>query len=223
MGNITYRVILMMGDKYKQTLHRCKTKDTSFINYQIIKKENEGIIFPRKYINSNGIRPVTYKICVVKDFEEEDKERTIRDEFGRLSKEKTLFGIWTVLASHEYNVEETFWLYGHDPIHDRKTILDIMGVLMKNTNKHKFTKQIIVVHNKLLIHNEDEFNMVVCKNKLDAQRLHHALHKAATKGKFKSLVFMGTASPATVSRMYEVILENTDWSIEKIRRTSTKP
>lgn len=220
---MVYRVILLRNGKYKQTLHRCKTKDTSFINYQIIKKENEAIIFPRKYINSNGIRPVTYKICVVKDFEEEDKERTIRDEFGRVSKEKTLFGIWTVLASHEYNVEETFWLYGHDPIHDRKTILDIMGVLMKNTNKHKFTKQIIVVHNKLLIHNEDEFNMVVCKNKLDAQRLHHALHKAATKGKFKSLVFMGTASPATVSRMYEVILENTDWSIEKIRRTSTKP
>jgi len=220
---MVYRVILLRNGKYKQTLHRCKTKDTSFINYQIIKKENEAVIFPRKYINSNGIRPVTYKICVVKDFEEEDKERTIRDEFGRVSKEKTLFDIWTVLASHEYNIEETFWLYGHDPIHDRKTILDIMGVLMKNTNKHKFTKQIIVVHNKLLIHNEDEFNMVVCKNKLDAQRLHHALHKAATKGKFKSLVFMGTASPATVSRMYEVILEHTDWSIEKVRRTSTKP
>ncbi len=220
---MVYRVILLRNGKYKQTLHRCKTKDTSFINYQIIKKENESIIFPRKYINSNGIRPVTYKICVVKDFEEEDKERTVRDEFGRVSKEKTLFGIWTVLASHEYNVEETFWLYGHDPIHDRKTILGIMGVLMASVNKHKYTKQIIVVHNKLVIHSDQEFNMVVCKNKLDAQRLHHALQKAATKGKFKSLVFMGTASPATVSRMYDIILENTDWSIQKIRRTSTKP
>ena len=218
-----YRVILLRNGKYKKTIHRCKTKDTSFINYQLIKKENEGIIFPRKYVNSSGIRPVTYKICVVKDFEEEDKERVLRDDFGRVYKEKTLFGIWTVLGSHEYNFEETFWLYGHSPIHDRKTILEIMQPLMKGAHRAKYTKQIIVVHNKLLIHSEEEFNMVICKNKLDAQRLHHALHKAAKKGRFKSLIFMGTATPATVSRMYEVILDNTDWSIEKIRRTSTKP
>lgn len=220
---MVYRIILLRNGDYKQTMHRCKTKETSMIRYQLFKKENEGVIFPRKFINSNGIRQVTYKICVVKDFEEEDKEIVVRDDYGRMRKEKPLFGIWTLLASHEYNVEETFWLYGHDPIHDRKTILDVMGVLMKNTNKHKFTKQIIVVHNKLLIHNEDEFNMVICKNKLDAQRLHHTLHKAAMKGKFKSLVFMGTATPATTSIMYEVILKNTDWTIEKIRRTSTKP
>lgn len=223
MNNITYRVILLRNGLYKKTIHRCKTKDTSFINYQIIKKENESVIFPRKYINSKGIRSVTYKICVVKDFEESDKERTLRDDFGRLYKEQTLFGIWTVLATHEYNYEETFWLYGHSPIHDRKTIHDIMKPLMAGAYRGKYTKQIIVVHNKLIIHNEEEFTMVICKNKLDAQRLHHALHKAAKKGKFKSLIFMGTASPATVSRMYDVILENTDWTIQKIRRTSTKP
>ena len=65
--------------------------------------------------------------------------------------------------------------------------------------------------------------MIICKNKLDAQRLHHALQKATKKARIKSLLFMGTASPASVSRMYDVILDNTDWSIEKIRRTSTRP
>ena len=223
MGNITYRVILCGNGEYKKTLHRCKTKDTSFFNYQVIKKENEGVIFPRKFINSNGIRPISYKIYVVKDFEEEDKERTVRDDFGRVTKEKPLFGIWTVLASHEYNVEETFWLYGYNPANDRKTIYEIMQPLMVGAHRLKYTKQIIVVHNKLVIYSEEEFNMVICKNKKDAQRLHHELHKAAKKGRFKSLIFMGTATPATVSRMYDVILENTDWSIEKIRRTSTKP
>ena len=220
---MVYRIILLRNDKYKRTLHRCKTEDTSFLNYQVIKKKNETIMFPRKYINSTGIRPVSYKICVVKEFEEGDKERIVRDELGRVSKEKTLFGIWTVLASHDYNFEETFWVYGHNPIHDRKTIGEIMKPLMVGAYRAKYTKQIIVIHNKLVIHSEEEFNMVICKNKLDAQRLHHALHKAAKKGKFKSLVFMGTASNATISRMYTIILENTNWSIEKIRRTSTKP
>lgn len=220
---MNYRIILLKNGEYKKTLHRCKTKDTSFKRYQVIKKENEGILFPRQYINSRGIRSVRYQIYVVKDFEEEDKERTIRDDFGRVRKEKPLFGIWTPLASHEYNIEETFWLYGHSPITDRKTIYDIMRPLMSGAHRLKYTKQIIVVHNKLVIHSEEEFNMVICKNKKDAQRLHHALHKAAKKNRLKSLIFMGTATPATVSRMYTIILENTDWSIEKIRRTSTKP
>jgi hypothetical protein len=188
----------------------------------LFKKENESIIFPKKYINSHGIHPVKYKICVVKDFEVEDKERVLRDDFGRVYREKTLFDIWTVLGSHEYNVEETFWLYGCDS-NDRKNIIELMPVLMKGAHRAKYAKQIIVVHNKLIIHSEEEFNMIVCKNKSDAQRLHHALQKAASKGKFKSLIFMGTATPASVSRMYTIILENTDWSIQKIRRTSTKP
>ena len=94
---------------------------------------------------------------------------------------------------------------------------------MVGAYRAKYTKQIIVVHNKLVIHSEEEFNMVICKNKKDAQRLHHALQKAAKNNKIKSLIFLGTASPATVSRMYDVILTNTNWSIEKIRRTSTKP
>jgi hypothetical protein len=220
---MVYRVILLRNGKYKQTLHRCRTKDTSIINYQIIKKANENIIFPRRFINSNGIKPVTYEICVVKDFEDGDGVRTLRDDYGRTYKEKVLFNKWTVLASQEYFYEETFWVYGDDPIHERKTILELMPRIMNGANKHRYTKQLIVVHNKLVIHNEDEFIMIICKNKEDAQRLHHTLHKAAKKNKIKMLVFMGTASPATVSRMYELILDKTDWSIEKIRRTSTKP
>ena len=87
----------------------------------------------------------------------------------------------------------------------------------------KMVKQIIVVHNKLLIYNENQFDMVICKNLEDAQRLHHTLAKICKKQKIKSLLFMGTATPATISRMYDLILENTNWNIDKIRRTSTRP
>jgi len=58
--------------------------------------------------------------------------------------------------------------------------------------------------------------MIICKCKKDAQRLHHEIAKAAKKNKMKSLLFMGTATPATVSKMYEIIKENTNWTKEKI-------
>ena len=65
--------------------------------------------------------------------------------------------------------------------------------------------------------------MVVCKKLLEAQRLHHTLAKIVKKQKIKSLLFMGTAGPVMIGRMYDVIVEKTGWKIEKVRRTSTRP
>lgn len=218
-----YRVILTKNGEYKQTLHRCKTVETSFINYHRIIEENESVIFPRKYINYNGIKPVQYNIYVVKDTEENDEFRILRDKLGKTYKEKPLFGIWTALADSEYEIEETFWMYGRNPKNDRVTIHEIIKPMMEGAYKQKMTKELIVVHNKLVLYNENQFEMVICKNKKDAQRLHHALHKACKKNKIKSIIFMGTATPATVSRMYELIHEKTGWAMTKIRRTSTRP
>lgn len=218
-----YRVILTKNGKYKQTLHRCKTRETSFINYHRLIDENKNVMFPRKHINYNGIKPVEYRIYVVKDTEEGDEFRTLRDKKGKFYTEKPLFDIWTVCADHEYEIEETFWMYGRDPKNDRVTIHDIVKPMMLGAYKQKMTKQMIVVHNKLILHNEEQFEMVICKNKSDAQRLHHALQKACKKNKIKSIIFMGTASKATVSRMYDLIQEKTGWDILKIRRTTTRP
>lgn len=218
-----YRVILTRNGDYKMTLHRCKTKETSFINYRRIIEENQSVIFPRKFINYDKIKPVKYKIYVVKDTEEGDEFRTRRDSLGRTYKEKPLFGIWTVFDDHDYEIEETFWMYGRDPKKDRVTIHDIIKPLMKNAYKQKMTKQLIVVHNKVVLYNEEQFEMVICKNKKDAQRLHHELRKACRKNKIKSIIFMGTATAASVSNMYDVIHEHTGWAYTKIRRTSTRP
>lgn len=218
-----YRVILTKNGEYKQTLHRCKTNDTSFINFKKIIDENKSVVFPKKHINYNGIKPVKYKIYVVKDLEDTDEPRVVRDKMGRIKKEKPLFGIWTVLADNEYEKEESFWMFPRNSKNDRVTIHDIVKPMMEGAYKQKMTKQIIVVHNKLLLHNEEQFEMVICKCKKDAKRLHNALQKACSKHKIKSIIFMGTASPATVSRMYELIQEKTGWKMEKIRRTSTRP
>jgi len=220
---MAYRIVLTKNGEYKKTLHRSQKEETAFINYRILKKSNEGVLFPRKFINYNGIKPVVYKILVVKDLEEGDVNRYVRDHRGKLYEEQPLGGIWTILDSAEYNFEETFWVYGHDPKTDRLTIGSIIKKLMVGAYKAKMVKSILVIHNKLVIHNEDEFEMIICKNKKDAQRLHHELHKAANKGKIKSLLFLGTATPATVSRMYEYIHEKTGWALTKIRRTSTRP
>ena len=217
-----YRVILLKNGKYKKTLHRCQTRETSFIRFRALKEENKLVVFPKTNINYNKIEEVNYKLCVVKDTEEGDKFRMLKDNYGRVYEEKPL-GDWTILDDADYQIEETFWLYGRDPKNDRITIHDIIKPLLAGAYRKQMTKQVIVVHNKLLIHNEEQFDMVICKCLEDAQRLHHTLHKVARKNKLNNIIFMGTASDATISRMYDVIHEKTGWPYTKIRRTTTRP
>ncbi len=217
-----YRVILLSNGNYKKTLYRCNTLQSAYVHFHKFKNDNEKIIYPQKFINTQGIKPVKYQICLTKITEDDDTTRVLRDDLGKLYNEEFLPD-WTILNSSDYNIEETFWLYGYNPKKERPDISEIIRRLMLNAYAKKTVKQVIVVHNKLLIYSEDQFDMVVCKNILDAQRLHHTLAKLVKKEKLKSLLFMGTSSKANIGRYYDVIHLNTGWPYSKIRRTSTRP
>jgi len=219
-GPATYRVILVSNGKYKKTLHRCQTKETAFINYHKIKDSNK-VLYPKKQINTGTIKPVSYKICVTKITEDNDTFRQLRDDYGKTYTEKPL-GDWTILESSDFDIEETFWLYGMNPNTNRVDVREIIKRVLDGAYKKNMVKQLIIVHNKLLIYNETQFDMVICKCLEEAQRLHHTLAKIVKKQKIKNIMFMGTASKATITRMYDLILEKTNWKIEKIRRTSTR-
>ncbi len=216
-----YRVILVSNGKYRKSLHKCNTKETAFLHYNKIKEENK-ILFPKKFINTNAIKPVEYQICVTKITEDSDTFRHLRDKYGKTYIEKPI-GDWTILDSSSFDLEETFWVYGMNSKLNRPTIRDIIKKLVVGAHKKNMVKQIIVVYNKLIIYNEDQFDMVICKCKEDAQRLHHTVAKIAKNQKIKSLLFIGTASKVMIGTMYDLIKEKTGWPISKIKRTSTRP
>jgi hypothetical protein len=217
---MSYRIVLLSNGKYKKTLYRCKTKQNAFLKFHKMKDEN-NVFYPKKFLNTNGIKKVKYEICVTKPTEDDDTFRILRDDYGKLYTEEPL-GDWTILISDDYNIEETFYVYGYEG-DERPTIKEVVKRLMIGAHSKKMVKQVLVVHNKLIIYNEDQFDMVLCKNLEDAQRLHHTLAKIVKKQKIKSLLFMGTATPANVGRMYDIIHEETGWPYTKIRRTSTRP
>lgn len=218
---MVYRVVLVSNGLYKKTMYRCKTRESAFIKFHEIKKEN-NVLFPQRFINTNSIRPVKHKICITKPTEQGDTFRTLRDEFGKVYIEEPL-GDWTILHSDDFEIEEKFWIYGLDSKAGRPTIKEIIKRLVTGAYSKTMVKQIIIVHNKLIIYNENQFDMVLCKNKEDAQRLHHTLAKIAKKQKIKSLMFMGTASKVMISNMYDYIHEKTGWPYPKIRRRTTRP
>lgn len=219
----TYRVIITKNGKYLSTIWRCQMRKTAFTQFRKFKEENKEVIFPKKYINSivnkkHGVRPVEFKIYVVKNTKPNDKFRILRDKFGRIYTEKPI-GDWTILDDYEYNFEEQFLVYGINAKgKNRYTVKDIVKKISVGAYKKDVLKQVIVVHNKLVIYSEDSFDMILCKNKEDARRLQLYLYKVSIKNKITGFTFAGIAkSKKIISQMYLIIQKFTGWSLTKIR------
>jgi hypothetical protein len=215
-----YRVIILKDGKYLSTILRCQKRSTAFIRYRKFKEENK-VLFPQKFINNvKGVKPVEFEIVVVKNTEPDDKFRTVRNKLGKVYIEKPLFGIWTILDKDEYNFEETFWVYGmSNKKGQRPTIKEILKRLTVGAYKKEMSKMVCVLYNKLLIYNEEHFDMILCKNKSDAQRLQQEFYKASKANKIKSFIFIGTVrSKKLIVDLYQMIMEKTGWNKKKVQR-----
>ena len=201
---------MTVNNKYRKTLSRCRSLKEGYKAFRKHNKNGEKVIFPKKFVNNKKIEEVKYNIFLVKDKENENPNNI-------------LFEDWDIVEESTYNIEEDFYIFGNKNIRfNRPQIKTIIKALLKNIDEPHMIKQVIVVWNKLIIYNESYFYMVICKNLEDAQRLHHTLHKLINEKEITNIIFSGTASPATVQYMYDMIHEETGWPMKKIRRYNSR-
>lgn len=218
-----YRIVLLQNGEYKKTMYRSRTLNATLEHLNKFVEESSRVLFPRKYVNTNKITEIKYEIFAVKDFAETDTMRMVRDGMGRLYKEEPLFDIWTIIENYPYQMEESFYIYGYNPTHDRKDLKFVMGLMMKNIADPVMSKSIVVLNNKLLIYNEDQFDMVICKCPDDCRRLYDILKAASLSKNYKRIIFMGEANAHYTNQLYKMIMEETGWDYRKVTRTTTAP
>lgn len=216
-----YRVLLLQNGKQVKVLHKCRTNKTSKERFKQFVSDNKMVQLPRKFLTTDNVIPVQYEICRVKEYEKKDDKKMVRDSIGRLTTPIVLFNKWTVLKWEFFEVEETFYVFGFDPISDRKDFTFILGLLVKGVGDELLTKNIIVLNNKLFIYNEYQFDIVLCKCKADAIRLYNTLLEVSKDNKLRRLLFMGLASDTFTSELYGMMMEHTGWDYRRVTRIST--
>jgi len=217
-----YRIILTKNKKRRKILYTCRTQETAINKFNEIIKNNK-IIFPQRYVNYKKIIPVKYHLLLVRERLPDDKNRMIRDDAGRIVEEKIKNDKWIIIESTSFDIEETFWVYGHHPQFDRFDIKRILKeILLKDIRKKNFTTSIIVIQNKVVFQLDDDIEIVFCKNKKDAIRLHDTLMESAITSRIDKLLFMGYAGFNMSALIYEKIQEKTGWKMKHVRRPSTR-
>jgi len=227
--NPYWRIIVTSQKKVLVDILYTPSKDDAIQKFNKILIENKkDVRIPKKVlIKEHYIHEAKYELILLKRRKEDDpKETLIRNEMGQFVPNVATNEKWVIYEKADFYFEETYWVYGFHPRHQRKDFYYILeDILLKGVGKVNYhQKRVMVYKNKLIIEDDNyDFEMVICKTHEDCIRLYNELEKEIIPLKLKSIYWSGFVGDALYGRLIERIMEKTGWDIRKIKRNSTRP
>lgn len=221
-----YQIILMNHGAFLKALYTVNTEEQAYKWFNKLKEDSDAVSFPIKYNNDKAIIEAEYEIAMIKCKDKGDKDVTlILDQTGSFHQYQTNEENWMVVDKAQYNIEETFWVYGYHPKLQRKSFSWIWGAFVEpvRADRSKFVSM-LVYKNKVLFDINGSLEMVICKNKRDAVRLFNTIEDKANNEKIRRIACMGDICQSSYKREWvDRIQELTGWDRKKIGRASTRP
>jgi hypothetical protein len=214
-----YKIIITKDGKKKKVLYEGSSEDTAKEKYFNTKDKNI-VLFPKKNNAYKKVKPVHYEIMFLKEKEDSDSPFYVRDELGRNKPVDIKSDKWSLIHKDDFLYEEKFTVYGYD---ERLETKDIIKKILLRRNKKDKIKQINYVINKVLIYQNGDFDVVVCKNSSDARRLYKTLREFCETNKVNNIMFTGLVGKRNRTKLYKRIVEKTGWTMNKTYRSSTRP
>lgn len=190
-------------------------------------EESKGVIFPARVQIGETIEPYKNEYLILEKNRNGDKEAPmLRNEYGKLVRQETNSDTWIVLDKFSYDTEETFWVYGYDPLRGRKTFEWIYhNILLRGIETSYDMKRVMLYKNKVVIKDDaKDFDIIFCKTRGDGVRFYNLLSEWITKSKIKQVLFLGDYSQIGDRRrgLEEELINKTGWSKRKIQMSTSK-
>jgi len=227
--NPYWRIIVTSQKKVLVDILYTPSKDDAIQKFNKILIENKkDIRIPKKVIiKEHNVYEAKYELVLLQRRNADDpKETLLRNEIGQFVPNIATNEKWLIYEKSDFYFEETYWVHGFHPRHQRKNFYYILeDILLNGVNKvNHHQKRVMVYKNKLIIENEDySFEMVICKTHEDCIRLYNELEKDVLPLKLKSIYWSGFVRDAISGNLIERIAEKTGWDNRKIMRSSTRP
>lgn len=221
-----YKIISSVNGKQNAYVGKYSEINDAYAELERLKKQNETVIFPRKFINSTEIIPTKDEYLLLEKNRDGNKQDgMLRNEFGKFITQKIMNNKkWIIREKIVRLVEETFWVYGFDSKTDRKTFSWIWDNLIQGKIYNSYDIiRIAVYKNKLVIKYDNmPLSIILCKNGSDAIRMYNMLSDKAKHLKTKQIIGIGAFNVISEKRreLEKEIEELTGWSKMKIQRST---
>ena len=204
-----HMVVIMKNYKRKKRLGFSWWMTDAYDMYNKAIEENQATVkFPVQIHEGNekrqkdGERSInaTYEIMILQRTPEGQQINSFRNKSGKFIPNIIIDDEnYTIIAKHEWLVEETFNVYGYHPVKDRN---------------------IFSFNNRVLIQYDSDIDIITCKTASDAKRLYSELKKATDGNKF--LIFTeGMTSKNISTWVLNKLEEKTGWKRSSCKRIHT--
>lgn len=223
-----YKIIITSNRKQIAYVNTYPSLEKAIDAFNDIKNTNNEIIFPVKFLNSKIMKKANYEILLLERNLDNKPSNKLHNSYGKLVDNIIINNNkWIIYDKAEKLVEETFWVYGYHPNLQRKNFMWIFNnLLLNNITEYSDILRIILFKNKVIIKKDNnDIELVICKNESDSIRLYNLLEEYCKKYKIKQIFFIGSANKISNFRKIIIndIMAKTNWNLKKINRSSTRP
>lgn len=215
MDNFEYSVVILKNRKIFKVIKNYKSKYFAVKKYELLKDEKQ-VLYERQVVNCNKILESNIELALLVKNDSKQSERIIYSESGARIVEKSL-GEWKIFLKCNYGDEETFFIYG---LKKRLNVLGIFTDIFKP--RLESICQILIVLNKIVIKNQDDIEVILCKNVKECHRLYNFLFTKIIEQKFNNFIFLGEANKSTRSSLYDSMEKHMGLKRNELYRTSTR-
>jgi hypothetical protein len=118
--------------------------------------------------------------------------------------EEKVIGDWDIIDKFTYEIEENFKVYGYE---QRMTAVDILANIFIDRLKELSPYDVYAFNNKLVITNDEEVIVILCKSEYDSRRLHDFYLKYFLNKKIGIFIFRGILENGKRKRELYVFIE----------------
>ena len=207
-----YLIVLFKNNVKKRIIKKFKTRKRAKLFYKSKTKESSNVIFSRNY--ENGVK-CEYELALV-EVGDDGKDLYSKDEFGRHNKIIVEGGKFSIININPYLVEESILDY------QTKEKISV-DYLTKKYLSVTGLKLVSKLNNKIVVQNDNIFNLFTLKTSEDANRLIDSLTDHFKSTKKSDCMFVKDYTTTHRKYLYGILVKEGYPKDYLIRLSTTHP
>jgi hypothetical protein len=213
-----FALVLVKHKKVVKIIQNYKKLSAAKTLFETLKNDNH-VVFPERFNSTKEVVKCAVEVLLIKKRKTDSGFRKIFTGMGVI--EEKVIGDWDIVDKFSFEVEEVFKVYGYE---QKMTAVDILANIFIERLKKAEPYDVYAFNNKLVITNDKEVIVILCKSESDSRRLHDFFLKYFLDKKLGIFIFRGVLDNGSRKReLYKMIEEKLGIPKTWMYRHTVKP
>jgi hypothetical protein len=208
-----YQIVLFKNKIKKKIIKKFKTSKRAEDCYKSLMEKSDSVIFSKQY--DNGFES-DYELALISPKNINSSNLFVKDDFGRQIKIEVEDGELSINKISKYNIDEFFVDY------NKKSKINTLTFIKKYLDPSGL-KLVSKLNNKIVVQNDEVFNLFTFKNDDDSSRFIDSLSNHFLTSKRMDCIFVKDYDRTQRKYLYSLLVEKGYPKHYLFRHSTTHP